>query len=197
MPSINELYESPFLKGEDLQQNGVPRTAKIVITNYELNQAPGRDGGAPKTQLVLHFNGRRKNRFGLNSGNAKMLGTILGDDYAQWIGQTVHLRGVYKPIGRDMKWLIEVYDPRAFADPLDLGSQPPAAPAAAPAPGMRPGPVQSAPRPQLPAMNDFGGGDQTPVVNGHDDYLPANYGNEGAAQPAGQAGDFPEDDIPF
>lgn len=181
MPSINDVYTSKFIKGSDLQRDGQPLSAKLTIINIEITQLPD-NGKGPRNQLVLHFANTDK-QLGLNATNARVLGAMYGEDYSQWGGKQVHMRGLYKSVAGSPMWVVDVFDPRAFSQTADFAQSAPPAPAAAP----RPAPAAAAPAlasaPALPPYNDFGGDDRTPVQHS-------------ATAGADETGEW-TDDIPF
>lgn len=77
---ISSLYDSKYLKAEDLRGKAVT----VRIEKVELNELQGKVG------VILAFVDRRK-QLRLNKTNALALSKVLGDDTGNWKGATIEL----------------------------------------------------------------------------------------------------------
>lgn len=83
MPSINEIYPSTFLKGEDIP---LGRQVKLTIANAELKTLG--QGDEAERKVVLSFK-RTEKQLPLNKTNALAIKDQYGDDTDDWIGADI------------------------------------------------------------------------------------------------------------
>lgn len=141
MPSINDIYESPWLRPEDL--HGKP--VRVTIAQVEVTQLLDRTTNKTKNQLVLSFAGSDK-RLGLNMTNAQMIARMHGDDYMHWVGRKIVLRVEPVQAYGQLKDVIRVvYEAPAAGEAVAFGAPPPAQQPPIPPPDAYQPPARTAP----------------------------------------------------
>lgn len=83
--NVNELYDSKYLKKEDLKGPVV-----ATIANVSTDMLREQNGGQKK-KGILHFNGGQLKSMILNVGNLKALTNIYGSETSNWIGKPIEV----------------------------------------------------------------------------------------------------------
>ena len=96
--NINDVYQSTssFLRAADLKGSTVRLTIAEIGTHV-FNEGKSDQ----KVQVILSFEGKDK-KLGLNVTNARVIGSLLGDDTDGWIGKEIKIYPTKTEFGTEM-----------------------------------------------------------------------------------------------
>lgn len=115
MPSVNKLFPSQYLSGEDLDG----RTVTLLIKGARLETVG--QGEQAEQKLVVYFKGTDK-KFVLNKTNALAIAALHGDDYDMWGGKRISIHPVivtaFGKTAPAVRVLDRIVDPAPATNPV-------------------------------------------------------------------------------
>lgn len=153
MPTVDEMYPSDWLKGEDLLDgSGNPLRVTIQIDRVLAEKGTDFRTRAEIDKWNLYFVGKQK-KLTLNRTNANRLAEMFGDNSDLWSNQWIVIYPTLKNIGGKDIWVIDIHNRPGVASA--------AAPAAA-------APVQDPSSTVAPAVAPIPTPTSTPTAGGTD-----------------------------
>lgn len=119
--NVDDVYPSTsqYLAAADLKG----RKVRVFIEHFDVAEFKDRNTGMQQNKVVLSFHGKDK-KLALNKKNAKMIASMYGDNFNNWIGKEVTIFPTKDYFGKDLVDCIRVeyVAPQRVAAPM----QPPA-----------------------------------------------------------------------
>ena len=103
MPKLSEVFDSKYLKADDL--NG--RNVTVTIQSASIEEFENKQRGSKDRKIILSFYGKDK-KLVVNKTNAKTIGKLYGDDTDLWVGCAITIGPKEVEYQGEMMWAIRV-----------------------------------------------------------------------------------------
>lgn len=138
MPTVDEMYPSDWLKGDDLLDgSGNPLRVTIQIDHVIAEKGTDYRTRAEIDKWNLYFVGKQK-KLTLNRTNANRLAEMFGDNSDLWHNQWIVIYPTLKNIGGKDIWVIDIHNRPGAAPAAGPGVAPAAAAPVAAVPSTAP-----------------------------------------------------------